>query len=243
MNQGLKSGGNDTMSPNGKQLQGTHIPRDLPAKKLAKGRGKAAIVAVLTLMSISTTGCSVMHNGFTAMTNNNSWNDTVVVLRNRSYSAKAWHRRKQNFCNERHNQDFCNGFRAGYEAVCNGLDGCTPAFPPSEYWSWEYQSGEGQARTSAWFIGYPHGVRAAEEEGNANWRHLQMSPGMQSQYQNAGVMSQPGVAYSNLGTMPAGGMSGTPMPAPQTQPDIMASPALDLPGSTVPSRSVVPNIQ
>lgn len=237
------------MSPNGKLLQGTSSPRDLPSRALAKGRGKAAIVAVLTLMSISTTGtgCSVMHNGFTAMTKNNSWNDTVVVLRNRSYSAKAWHRRKQNFCNERHNQDFCNGFRAGYEAVCNGSDGCTPAFPPSEYWSWEYQSGEGQARTSAWFTGYPHGVRAAEEEGNANWHHLQMSPGVQSQYQNAGVMSQSGASYSTYdqvlpGSMPAGGMSGVPMPAPQMNPSMM-SPPLEGPVSGLPSSSVVPKIQ
>ncbi len=237
------------MSPIGKLLRGTSSPRDLPSRALAKGRGKAAIVAVLTLMSISTTGtgCSVMHNGFTAMTKNNSWNDTVVVLRNRSYSAKAWHRRKQNFCNERHNQDFCNGFRAGYESVCNGSDGCTPAFPPSEYWSWEYQSGEGQARTSAWFTGYPHGVRAAEEEGNANWHHLQMSPGMQNLYQNAGVMNQSGAEYSNYdqmlpGTLPAGGMSGVPQPAPQMNSTLM-SPELEGPVNGLPSSSVVPRVQ
>ncbi len=235
------------MSPNGKLFQGSSSPRDLPTRTLATGRGKAAIVAVLTLISISTTGCSVMHNGFTAMTKNNSWSDTVVVLRNRSYSAKAWHRRKQNFCNERHNQDFCNGFRAGYEAVCGGADGCTPAFPPSEYWSWEYQSGEGQARTSAWFTGYPHGVRAAEEEGTANWHQIQMSPGTQNQYQNAGVMSQSGIGLSNYsqplpGTMSPGGMSGIPVPAPMASPGTM-SPSLGGSGSGLPTQSVVPHVQ
>jgi len=32
--------------------------------------------------------------------------------------------------------------------------------------------------------GYPHGARAAEEDGVSNWSQLQMSPALQSQYQH-----------------------------------------------------------
>ncbi len=206
------------MSPFGKPIRGPHSPGNLPVSAFACGRKQAAIVAVLALLTLSASGCSVVHNGYSAMTSNGSWNQTVVVMRNRSYSAKAWHRRKQNFCNEKHNQDFCNGFRAGYEAVCGGADGCTPAFPPSNYWSWEYQSAEGQARTSSWFSGYPHGVRAAEEEGTANWHQIQMSAGMQSQLQSSGVLSHQGAVYpipdaTATGFVPSA-VRGTVTPAP-----------------------------
>lgn len=211
------------MSPFWKLIHGTSGPRNSPAKKLAKGRRKAAIVAALTLVTLTTAGCSVVHNGYSAVSKNGSWNDTVVVLRNRSHSAKSWHRRKQNFCNEKHMSDFRNGYRAGYEAMTSGSDGCTPAYPPSEYWSWEYQSGEGQARTSAWFAGYPHGVRAAEEEGTAHWHQIQLSAGMQSQLQGAGMMTHQGAVYPIPDTsspaygMPVPNMTGEPIAAPAAE--------------------------
>ena len=120
----------------------------------ALGRRMLTAATLMVILS-GFTGCMTVHNGWKAMTSNGTWNDTVVVLRNRSFSAKAWHRRKHHFCNERFNKDFCAGFRAGYEDAANGADGCTPAFPPKEYWSWEFQSAEGQGRT----IGpYPHPV-------------------------------------------------------------------------------------
>lgn len=220
-------GGDDTMSPFWKSIRGTSGPRNSPARMLAKGRRNAAIVAALTLVTLTTAGgCSVVHNGYSAVSKNGSWNDTVMVLRNRSHSAKSWHRRKQNFCNEKHTSDYRNGFRAGYEAMCSGSDGCTPPYPPSEYWSWEYQSGEGQARTSAWFAGYPQGVRAAEEEGTANWHQIQLSAGMQSQLQQTGVMTHQGAVYPIPDTsghaygqpnMPIPNMSGEPIPAPAAE--------------------------
>ncbi len=199
-------------------------PRDMLAA-FALERKKAVCLTALALLTLATSGCSVVHNGYTAMTRNGSWNDTVVVLRNRSFSAKAWHRRKQNFCNEKHSQDFCNGFRAGYEAVCSGSNGCSPDFPPSEYWSWEYQSGEGQARTSAWFAGYPHGVRAAEEEGTANWHQIQMSANMQAQYQNTGVLTHEGALY----------------PIPNTPVPNTTTPGVNVPGSVVPTPQPFPD--
>ncbi|MEZ6137232.1 MAG: hypothetical protein R3C53_20270 [Pirellulaceae bacterium] len=160
--------------------------------------GLASAVVLLTGMS----GCMTVHNGYKALTSNGTWNDTVVVLRNRNFSAKAWHRRKHNFCNEKFNKDFCAGFRAGYEEAANGADGCTPAFPPKEYWSWEFQSAEGQGRTSAWFAGYPQGVRAAEEDGIVHWNQLPMGANLQAQYQQSGTVNHQGAVYP----IPADGM-------------------------------------
>ncbi len=63
-------------------------------------------------------------------------------------------------------------FGPANEAVADGSDGCTPSFPPNTYWGWRYQSAEGQAKVAAWFSGYPHGARAAEEDGVGNWTQI-----------------------------------------------------------------------
>lgn len=152
-------------------------------------------VAAAALMATSFTGCMTVHNGWEALSSNGSWNDTVVVLRNRSFSAKAWHRRKHHFCKERYLKDFSSGFRAGYEDVAAGGGECTPAFPPQEYWGWDFQSSEGHARSSSWFAGYPQGARAAEEDGLGSWQQIPMSSGMQSEYQQTGTFTHQGALY------------------------------------------------
>lgn len=184
---------------------------------------KTALSATVLMGGL--TGCTTIHNAHRAITNNSAWDETVIVLRNRSYSAKAWHRRKHHFCRQQYIKDFCAGFRTGYEDVAGGSDGCTPAFPPKEYWSWEYQSGEGQSRTSAWLAGYPHGVQAAEEDGVANWTQLQMSTGLQAQYQQAGMFDHQGALYP----IPSGDAVGMPQAAGEI------SDAVPLPPGTIPS--------
>jgi hypothetical protein len=109
-------------------------------------------------------------------------------------SSRSWHTHKNQFCKEAYLSDFCAGYRAGYEDVANGSNGCTPAFPPKHYWSWQYQSAEGQRKVAAWFSGYPHGARAAEEDGVGHWSQIQMSSTLQSQYVNAGVFPNQGHA-------------------------------------------------
>ncbi len=56
-----------------------------------------------------------------------------------------------------------------------GSEACTPAFAPRQYWGWKYQSAEGQQKVAAWYSGYPHGARAAEEDGIGNWTQIQTS--------------------------------------------------------------------
>lgn len=173
--------------------------RESKPKKIRQGarRWRTVIKTALSAAVLVSgfTGCTTIHNAHRAITNNGAWNDTVVVLRNRSFSAKAWHRRKQNFCRQQYINDFRAGFRTGYEDVAGGSDGCSPAFPPKEYWSWEFQSAEGQARTGAWMAGYPYGAQAAEEDGVSNWTQLQMSTGLQAQYQQAGMFEHKGALY------------------------------------------------
>lgn len=177
-------------------------------------QGTLLLACLMASLSCST-GCTLMHNAHKAMTHGSSWNEGVVVMRNRNWSSMAWHKRKHRFCGQRHMTDYCSGFRKGYEDVAGGSNGCTPAFPPQDYWGWEYQSGEGQARTSAWFAGYPEGARAAEEDGIGNWTHLQVG----------------GMQPSTTQTTGAQASGGTVTPTPTSN---------SLPNPASPARTIIP---
>jgi len=155
-------------------------------------------------------GCTA----FTAANNgyqyNGYWNKTMMGQRNKSSAAKAWHSRKHHFCNEKYLREFSQGFKAGYMEVADGGTGCTPAFPPREYWGWKYQSCEGQARVAAWYSGFPHGARAAEEGGIGGWTQIQTSSTVQQQYAQHGMLNQ-----SSSGMYPIA-QSAIPNGRPQT---------------------------
>lgn len=173
---------------------------------------QAAALAVALLASGST-GCSLVHNFSESMRYDNTWNDAAAQIRGRSMSARNWHRHKNRYCNEACLTEFCAGYRQGYEDVAKGnSNGCTPNFPPRDYWGWQYQSAEGQKKVAAWFAGYPHGARAAEEEGVGNWSQIQMSSTLQSQYVTAGVLPNQGHAVYPI-TEPQKGPVGGPASA------------------------------
>jgi hypothetical protein len=172
----------------------------------------------------------MVHNASKLCTENESWNEAVIIMRNRAWATKAWHKRKHHFCNQNYLNDFAAGFRQGYEDVANGSNGCTPSIPPKSYWNWEFQSGEGQARTAAWFSGYPHGARAAEEDGVGNFSQMQLSSGLQSEYQQAGVLPKGAIVYpiqpnSSLipNTAPTG-TEGSQTPMPMGEPTVVPMP-------------------
>lgn len=159
-------------------------------EKLAR-RGKLGrnlIVLASAAIGVGSLGCSGFSGISHQISHNSAWNDFVQGYRNSVWSAKAWHCRKNQFCGEKYLHDFSVGFRAGYEDVAAGSNGCTPAFAPREYWGWKYQSAEGQAKVAAWFSGYPHGARAAEEDGVGNWTQIQTSSGIQKEYCQFGMM-------------------------------------------------------
>ncbi len=196
-------------------------------------RGKLVTASLIVVLACSS-GCTLVHNASKLCRQNDEWNEAVIVMRNRNWATKAWHKRKHNFCNQKYSTDFATGFRQGYEDVANGTNGCTPATPPRAYWTWEYQSGEGQARTAAWFSGYPQGARAAEEDGVGNYAQMQLSSGLQSEYQQSGMLPKganvypiqlnPTVIPNNVPTT----MQGSPVPMPMGEPTIVPMPTRGL---------------
>lgn len=192
---------------------------------------QAAALAVALVASCST-GCSLVHNFSESFRYEDTWNDAAGKIRNRSMSTRSWHRHKHQFCNEACLNDFCSGYRQGYEDVASGSsNGCTPNFPPRDYWGWQYQSAEGQKKVSSWFAGYPHGARAAEEEGVGNWSQIQMSSTLQSQFVTAGVLPNQGHAVypiTEVNNAPRGG------PTPVGAPLGSIAPPADVAGTPVP---------
>jgi hypothetical protein len=155
------------------------------------------VVLISALFQI--TGCSAWTGVNNSWKYNGSWNETMMGYRNRCSSSKAWHSRKHHFCNQKYLKEFAHGFKSGYENVADGGNGCTPAFPPREYWGWKYQSCEGQARVAAWFSGFPHGARAAEEDGIGHWTQIQTSSNIQQQYAQRGMLNQ---SYAGIYPIP-----------------------------------------
>ena len=110
---------------------------------------------------------------------NECCNDFMIGFRNSAWSARAWQARKHCYKCQRYQNDFKAGFRAGYEDVASGGNGCTPTFPPRTYWGWKYQSPEGQLKVAAWFQGYPMGAKAAEQDGLGYHHEIQMCSEME----------------------------------------------------------------
>jgi len=184
------------------------------------------------LSMIPATGCSIVQNAHTYIKNTNHMDDCVMSYRNRAWATKAWHQRKQHFCNQRYLHDFSKGFLAGYQSVASGGNGCTPTFPDREYWSWKYQSPEGQGKVAAWFAGFPHGARAAEEDGIGNWSQIQTSVGSHQEYAQFGLM-----APNQVGAYPVAAPSawGVPAGTPGS-----LGPGATTYGEMVPAESPIP---
>jgi hypothetical protein len=146
-----------------------------------------AIVMVASTLVVFA-GCSAWTGAQHSWHYNRYWNDAMMSHRHKSMAAKAWHSHKHCYANQKYLKDFARGFRDGYMNVAAGGNGCTPAFPPRDYWGWKYQSSEGQARVAAWFSGFPYGAKAAEQAGVGNWTQLQTSKAIQNEYVNHGRM-------------------------------------------------------
>jgi hypothetical protein len=113
---------------------------------------------------------------------NDEADELITGWRNLVYSQNAWRQHRPQFEAHPYVNDFGYGFRAGYCSVASGGNGCPPPVAPRRYWSWKYQTPEGQAKVAAWFEGFPHGVRAAEEEGIGNWSEIQVSYAVKQEY-------------------------------------------------------------
>lgn len=144
-------------------------------RKQARVMRRLRLLATLSLLLAPATGCSILSGIGKQFSKHEALDDFMVSYRNEAWAAKAWHCRKHRFCNKKYLSDVEAGFRAGYETVAAGGDGCTPSLCPQSYWGWQYQNAEGQARMNAWFEGFPLGVQAAEQDGIGHWSQVRTS--------------------------------------------------------------------
>lgn len=107
----------------------------------------------------------------------NSIYEASNQIHNRLRADRVWRRESRAYSDEPHFKDFGAGFRQGYFDVACGENGCPPPLPPRTYWRRHYETPEGQEQIAAWYAGYPHGVRAAEQD-LAGAFHLIRSSGL-----------------------------------------------------------------
>ena len=144
-----------------------------------RARAVSLLVVGLTLVC---SGCSLMQGVNNHIAYNDSTNDFVMGWRNSVWASQTWHSQKGHFVDHPEFRAFGAGFRDGYRDVASGGNGCPPPVPPRKYWSWKYQTPEGQCKVAAWFEGFGHGARAAEEDGAGNFQDIQVSYAIEAQY-------------------------------------------------------------
>ena len=167
--------------------------RAVPNRRSTAYGPRSIVGLALTVLTASTLALSAGCSAFSGISNSLDYNeccdDFVLGYRNNAWSARAWHERKHCFRNEAYLNHFRDGFRQAYQDVASGGNGCTPSFPPREYWSWKFQSPEGKLRVAAWFAGYPHGAQAAEEDGLGYYSEIPMCAEMQHACEQCGMGS------------------------------------------------------
>lgn len=151
--------------------QETHCFAKRNAGRRAMRRSLAGTCMAVGILATSA-GCSMIGNVGKSLAHNTALNETMLAFRNHSWSAKSWHSNQQRFCEQPHFDHFEAGYRAGYQSVASGGNGCAPPLPPRKYWGWTYQSPTGKAKADAWFAGFPYGAAAAEQDGLQNWSEL-----------------------------------------------------------------------
>lgn len=91
--------------------------------------------------------------------------EAILHVRSCVQSRISWHRHRSQFKHVGYPHHFAKGFRAGYESICQGGDGCPPTLPPREYWCSFYQDDVGRAQSVEWFNGFAEGALAAQMDG------------------------------------------------------------------------------
>jgi hypothetical protein len=193
-------------------------PYDDRAARSTRKPGKALGPLMLLLAAacvLPNTGCSLAGSLRSYLTYNDSQNDFVMGFRNSVWARQAWAEQGDCFEGQPQLGSFRAGFRAGYASVAAGGNGCPPAVPPRQYWTWKYQTPEGQAKIAAWFSGFPHGARAAEEDQAGEYQNIPVSYAIEHQYaaefNSSGFIEQEGVGdgpgLNNLEPLPNPGFA------------------------------------
>lgn len=157
----------------------------LPAQSGPSGtahRWHRMAVLPLLFLALATMGCTPIRGIREYITYNDPAQDFVLGWRNQVWAKQAWHERRGTHTDHPYFRALREGFRAGYRDVASGGNGCPPAIPPRKYWTWKYQTPEGQAKVAAWFEGFPYGAKAAEQDGAGLWSEIQVSQQIRTQY-------------------------------------------------------------
>ena len=148
----------------------------------SKKRLSRLVLVVFASFAFTIAGCSAFRGINEHFQYNDETDDFMIGSRIGMKAHRAWLAHCTEFAGHHHWFTFGKGFRAGYTNVASGGNGCPPPVPPRNYWSWIYQTEKGQARVSAWFEGYPYGALAAEEDGAGDYRQVQVSYPIKTQY-------------------------------------------------------------
>lgn len=207
-------------------------PRAEAGLRLHIARVYAAPVLLVSLLASA--GCAPLRSLHDQVVYHHGINEVLVGSTNWLRAKGAWRSRQSHYSDVPHLHDFADGFQSGYRNVASGDDGCAPPLPPRKYWTSRFEDLEGQERVAAWFAGYPHGARAAVEDGFGAWRSVQVSPTIRQREPwgfGAGRIEMPESAQdqteeaprdSSIFDPPSGALEqvplGPPMPGPSTEP-------------------------
>ena len=189
---------------------------------------KLILATALIVPLLANSGCSVFQGTNNAIGYASPLDDMMVGVRNQVWARRAYNESGCQFgYNGEQGDCFRDGFIDGYCAVCEGGGTCVPAIPPRKYWSWRHQSGDGQARTDAWFAGYPEGARIAQEQGMGRLNEIQVADYItsidgQAPFVPNGIQPQPTPAniYSTPDVLPAPQVDSVESYVPQPEPEM-----------------------
>ena len=158
----------------------TRSPSPPPCANTSKPQAWMLTLALVFLSCCS--GCSTLQGVRNYIAYNDTQNDFVIGWRNRVWAIQAWHMEREKYLDYPYLAEFGDGFRTGFRDVASGGTGCPPVVPPRKYWSWKYQSPEGQAKVAAWFEGFPIGAMVAERNQAGEFSDIPVSYTVEAQY-------------------------------------------------------------
>lgn len=163
------------------------------------------------LLSVVLTGCaSGLRDG---------WDELAISRQNRRQADRAWEAAEPVYGHLRYEDDFEDGFKAGYVAVAEGRADSAPVLPDRKYWTAAYRSPAGHGQAHAWLDGYAHGALAADYDGIAHWNRIPMAAPVAPE----NVLPQH-IPHPGGGPIPAE-PAGEPVPAPPATDPLPVPPA------------------
>lgn len=183
-------------------------------------------LSCLAITIASQTGCTLMTGLNNALAYSSATDDLVTGWRDTVWAKRAYNRRLPNLPVGQFESAFREGFIDGYHNVAQGGNGCQPAIPPRKYWSWKYQTAEGQCKVQAWYQGWSYGAKAAEEDGIGFYREIQVSGALEQSLRQHGY----GVADPNCPNCPTNTIpyeSAMPLPVIEGASNLPTGPRVD----------------